>query len=343
MVIKSTLFIITIAFTVFPIKIKAIENNTVQSNKTEQQFKRQLANQLGLYNINTDDIKAPSYNEFRYALQKLTNSVQSWSTNNQEKVIEALGMYTVTFGVNNMITYCKPHYSMDKLTKVYDSQIISKRETAKNIIVKAGGTDLLKIFDDLYNNNSALFATSVNTDYLLARKESEIQGIANLTKDQYCKSLDDAAYIVPSTIEKLAKQVLNQAKQTANQTKSSNVNRSNGYINQPYSGTTKVTNNYSQYSRNSISNHASDRAIGRALGWAIFPILILILELLRYIKNLLRNATSNMGEQVKQKYIKHKNEQEKYRKYLRDCDKRGKTPLSYKQWKFAYADKKVKK
>ena len=323
MTIKSTLVIITVAFTVFPIKnVKAIANNTVQSNNAEQQFKRQLANQLNVYNVNTDDIKAPSYSEFRRATKKLTDSIRSWSINDQEKVLEALGMYTVTFGVNNMITYCKPHYSMDKLTKVYDYQIISKRETAKNIIVKAGGTDLLKIFDDLYNNNSALFATSVNTDYLLARKESEIQGIANLTKEQYCKYLDEAADMVPSTIEKSTKQLVNQAKQAVNQTKISSVNRSDGYIKRPYSEVRKTTHN-TDFNR---TDELIIRGLSVAIVFALFFVIGLLRNGARYIKK----------EIVETQYKKYKSNQAKYKKYLRDCDKRGKIPLSYKQWKFAY-------
>jgi len=36
----------------------------------------------------------------------------------------------------------------------------------------------------------------------------------------------------------------------------------------------------------------------------------------------------------------HKRNLEKYRKYLRECDKKGKAPLSYKLWKLAYATHK---
>lgn len=46
------------------------------------------------------------------------------------------------------------------------------------------------------------------------------------------------------------------------------------------------------------------------------------------------------NEYIKPAYKTHKNNREKYRKYLRDCDKKGKVPLSYHQWKFAYTDKK---
>lgn len=50
---------------------------------------------------------------------------------------------------------------------------------------------------------------------------------------------------------------------------------------------------------------------------------------------------------VNKEYIKpvqklHKDNRERYRKYLRGCDKKGKRPLTYNQWKFAYADKKGK-
>ncbi len=48
-------------------------------------------------------------------------------------------------------------------------------------------------------------------------------------------------------------------------------------------------------------------------------------------------------EYIKPAYKTHKSNLEKYRKYLRDCDKKGKVPLSYNQWKFAYSNKKGKK
>ena len=298
--------------------------NDVQSNMTEQQFKRQLAKQFNAHNINVNDIKAPSYNDFLNAVQKLTNSIQSWSTNNQEKVFEAIGIYTHTFGVNNMIGYCKPHYSMDKLTKVYNTQIISKREAAKNMVVKAGGSDLLKLYDDLFNDNSALLINSLNTDYLLAKKESEKQSVVPLTKEQYCKSLDDAADIVPNTIEKSVRQLLNQTRSYDNP-KSKSVS----YNKQPYADTTRTT-------RNTNFNRRGDAVI-RGLSAGIAVILFFLIGSLRdstrYVKK----------EIVEKQYNKHKNNQEKYRKYLRDCDKRGKTPLSYKQWKFAYTEKKGKK
>ena len=44
-------------------------------------------------------------------------------------------------------------------------------------------------------------------------------------------------------------------------------------------------------------------------------------------------------EYVEPTYIKHKSNKERYRKYIIACDKKGKPPLSYKQWKFAYPDK----
>lgn len=44
-------------------------------------------------------------------------------------------------------------------------------------------------------------------------------------------------------------------------------------------------------------------------------------------------------EYVNPKYKKYKSNKEKYRKYLINCDKKGKTPLSYRHWKFAYKNK----
>ena len=55
------------------------------------------------------------------------------------------------------------------------------------------------------------------------------------------------------------------------------------------------------------------------------------------------HGTKYVKKEIKSQHEKHKLYQEKYRKYLRDCDKQGKTPLTYKQWKFAYTDKPVKK
>ena len=37
---------------------------------------------------------------------------------------------------------------------------------------------------------------------------------------------------------------------------------------------------------------------------------------------------------------KHQSNIKKYRKYVINCDKKGKQPLSYKQWKFAYGNTK---
>ncbi|MBP5364079.1 MAG: hypothetical protein J6Y49_01885 [Alphaproteobacteria bacterium] len=39
---------------------------------------------------------------------------------------------------------------------------------------------------------------------------------------------------------------------------------------------------------------------------------------------------------IKQRYAIHKIIKELYRLYLLDCDAVGKTPLSYRKWKFAY-------
>ena len=36
---------------------------------------------------------------------------------------------------------------------------------------------------------------------------------------------------------------------------------------------------------------------------------------------------------------KHGKLQREYRKYLKNCDKKGKSPLSYRRWKFAYQNK----
>ena len=41
-------------------------------------------------------------------------------------------------------------------------------------------------------------------------------------------------------------------------------------------------------------------------------------------------------EYVEPKYKNHKVNKKKYRQYLINCDKKGKVPLSYRQWKFAY-------
>ena len=40
---------------------------------------------------------------------------------------------------------------------------------------------------------------------------------------------------------------------------------------------------------------------------------------------------------IKSEHVKHQNSIEEYRKYVIDCDEKGKPPLSYKKWKFAYS------
>lgn len=68
----------------------------------------------------------------------------------------------------------------------------------------------------------------------------------------------------------------------------------------------------------------------RGIGFLIIGICVLII---RFILAVTKNINQNYVEPARKK---HANIQERYRKYLKACDKRGKRPLSYKQWKFAY-------
>ncbi len=78
-----------------------------------------------------------------------------------------------------------------------------------------------------------------------------------------------------------------------------------------------------------------DDVVIRSLFWIILSI--------GYIAVIFAITMLSIGiEYGKQENKKRKNQREKYRKYLVNCDKQGKTPLSYKQWKFAYTEKKKK-
>ncbi|MBO4700786.1 MAG: hypothetical protein J5620_03510 [Alphaproteobacteria bacterium] len=72
--------------------------------------------------------------------------------------------------------------------------------------------------------------------------------------------------------------------------------------------------------------------------WATPVVLILILVIVNFILIYMSYLNNKYVEPCRKRTQKQIT---KYRKYLMDCDKRGKTPLTYKQWKFAYVDKKA--
>ena len=76
-----------------------------------------------------------------------------------------------------------------------------------------------------------------------------------------------------------------------------------------------------------------DAVVIRGLFWVILLVASVLISFLYSSINGIRH------EYVEPTYIKHKSNKERYRKYIIACDKKGKPPLSYKQWKFAYPDK----
>ena len=69
------------------------------------------------------------------------------------------------------------------------------------------------------------------------------------------------------------------------------------------------------------------------LSWGI---LFCIVGLIYLMFKSVKSVNDNYIEPVQKK---HQNNIKKYRKYVINCDKKGKQPLSYKQWKFAYGSK----
>lgn len=80
--------------------------------------------------------------------------------------------------------------------------------------------------------------------------------------------------------------------------------------------------------------HIEDIWAAEILSWLIIIGSILL------IKAVFKGIKTVNKEYVEPLQKEHDNNREKYKKYLINCDKKGKQPLSYKQWKFAYSDKK---
>lgn len=80
--------------------------------------------------------------------------------------------------------------------------------------------------------------------------------------------------------------------------------------------------------------HIEDIWVAEILSWLIIIGSILL------IKAVFKAIKTVNKEYVEPLQKEHDNNREKYKKYLINCDKQGKQPLSYKQWKFAYSDKK---
>jgi hypothetical protein len=95
-----------------------------------------------------------------------------------------------------------------------------------------------------------------------------------------------------------------------------------------------------------LPEQASNRDIAEGRIWrrAGFAIVCMLVFLFYVLFGLARAGVEHINKNyVEPARKRHENTQKQYRKYLIDCDKRGKPPLSYKQWKFAYIDKKAKK
>ena len=79
--------------------------------------------------------------------------------------------------------------------------------------------------------------------------------------------------------------------------------------------------------------HIVDTCVAEVLSWLI---IIGGIPLIRGIFKSINIVNKGYIEPLQEK---HKDTREEYRKYLINCDKKGKQPLSYNQWKFAYKDK----
>ena len=103
-----------------------------------------------------------------------------------------------------------------------------------------------------------------------------------------------------------------------------------GYYRRQEPGTQK---NNTKHTRN-LEEERLYRRIGFALGVVI---LFLFRWLLISAHKIVQNMNQNYIEPARER---HQNLQEQYRKYLRDCDKKGKQSLSYAKWKFVYKKNK---
>lgn len=80
--------------------------------------------------------------------------------------------------------------------------------------------------------------------------------------------------------------------------------------------------------------HVEDIWAAEILSWLIIIGSVLLL------KAIFKGIKTVNKEYVEPLHKERDDNREKYKKYLISCDKKGKQPLSYKQWKFAYSDKK---
>lgn len=95
------------------------------------------------------------------------------------------------------------------------------------------------------------------------------------------------------------------------------------------------SNRYGSESNYIVKNlHITDIWAAEILSWLIIIGSALLLKVIfKGIKNVNK-------EYIKPLQKEHDDNREKYKKYIIRCDQKGKQPLSYKQWKFAYSDKK---
>lgn len=286
----------------FIIIFPSIAKSNINYNQLEQQIRNQLKQTMTSdeEKHTVDNIKFPSLEEYDNVIKKIPDYHQ-----NEKEILKAQSIYQSTVQLHNTIEYCKPYYPMNNFTK--NIHLISrKKEDAKNIILAAGDTDLLKLMDDFLYINHDLVSKQLDADYLETKKEAEKYGIKNLTKQQYCKSIDDYSTELIRTIDQTTESTVKEAQKTTNQI---------------------LSHNTETYRRK--QQEREEKVIGRLL----LPIIFLIIYI---IKICFARATLY----IKNNYIDpRKNNREKYREYLKNCDYLGKTPLSYEQWKFAYTNK----
>lgn len=76
--------------------------------------------------------------------------------------------------------------------------------------------------------------------------------------------------------------------------------------------------------------------------WFLIALAVCVYYCVKYIKVWVKQAPKWV-KNIKTMCKRRKFLIEKYRNYIINCDKKGKIALGYKQWKFAYADKKTDK
>ena len=88
-----------------------------------------------------------------------------------------------------------------------------------------------------------------------------------------------------------------------------------------------------------ISVYDTEKHLGDIIPCMILSLVILF-GIIGLIYLILKSAKGVNDNYIEPAQKKHQSNIKKYRKYVINCDKKGKQPLSYKQWKFAYGNTK---